>query len=211
VGERSHSTGNLQEIGHAAQQEPSTQQGKGDDGAINPDEHLAKILGGVPQKFSFSSLDGFFLPSSPEYCAAWTNELTKTVRDHDLATLEGMLSRGQMLQACNNFGESIVHLTVRRGTPEMLRFLLQDAQISMRVCCENGRTPLHDAAWCAASNPKCYQMMALLLKECPMLLLITDKRGYTPLSYVPRSKWAECNAFLDRQHSKGRFSSLMMK
>lgn len=182
------------------------------DNATKPDDHLAKLLGGNPTFFANTdqALDGFFLPNSELYKKAWVEELTKAVRDNDLATLEAMHRQGQLLQACNQFGESIIHLAVRRSSPEVLRFLLQDAGVSMRVRCDLGRSPVHDAAWCLASNPKSYQMMALLLNESPMQVLIKDNRGYTPLQYVPRAKWAECNDFLDRQYKKGRFASLMM-
>lgn len=178
-----------------------------DDGAQKPDDRLKELLGGG-ETFRYDALEGFFLETKPEYVAAWTNDITKAVRDHNLKALEEMHLRGERLQACNQFGESIVHLCVRRGTPEILRFLLQDAGVSMRVCCENGRTPVHDAAWCLNDNPKSYQMLMILMAESPMQLHITDKRGFTPLSYVPRARWAECNRFLDKQYAKGRLSSL---
>jgi Ankyrin repeats (3 copies) len=175
-----------------------------DDSVMKPDDYLASLIGGAGQLFSYDSLEGFFLPVKPEFVQAWTNDLTRAVRDHDLAELQRMHHQGLRLQACNQFGESIVHLTVRRGTPEMLRFLIQDAGVCMRVCCDYGRTPLHDAAWSLASSTGGFEKMELLLRESPMQLYITDKRGFTPLSYVPRNKWKECNAFLDRQYSKGR-------
>lgn len=189
-----------------------------DDGAANPDDHLAELLG-MPdgdslqaQRYTYDcdTLEGYFLAPKPEYVDAWTMELTTAVREHDLEAMKRMLYQdGHLMQACNNFGESIVHLAVRRGSPEILRFLLQDAGVSMRVCDEFGRTPIHDAAWCLnASNPDTYQKMALLLNESPMQLMITDARGFTPLAYVPRSKWKECNAFLDRQLRKGRLKDL---
>lgn len=201
----------LSSIGHIGQA-TSAQKMVVDDDAVNPDKHLAKLLGGNPTFFSHDddALEGFFLPNSAEFKKAWVQELTRAVRDQDMPTLEQMHRTGQNLQACNAFGESVIHLAVRRGSPDALRFLLQEAGISMRVRCDLGRSPVHDAAWCLASNPKSYQMMALLLNESPMQLLIKDKRGYTPLQYVPRVKWAECNDFLDRQCKKGRFSSLMM-
>ena len=158
--------------------------------------------------FAYNSLDGFFLDTKPEYVAAWTNELTAAVRAHNLKELQAMHKQGHRLQACNQFGESIVHLTVRRGTPEILSFLLHEAGVSMRVCCENGRTPLHDAAWSLNDDPKSYQKMMILLAESPMQLFITDKRGFTPLQYVPRARWAECNEFMQKQYAKGRLNAL---
>jgi Ankyrin repeats (3 copies) len=175
-----------------------------DDSILKPDDYLATLIGGPSQLFAYDSLEGFFLPVKPEYVQAWTIELTRVIRDQDLDALKSMHRQGMRLQACSQFGESVVHLTVRRGTPEMLRFLLQDASVCMRVCCDYGRTPLHDAAWSLASTTGSFEKMELLLGESPMQLYITDKRGFTPLSYVPRNRWKECNAFLDRQFAKGR-------
>jgi ankyrin repeat protein len=154
-------------------------------------------------------LDGFFLPIKQEYVDAWTGDLVRTIRSQDLAALQQLHQSGERLQACNAFGESIVHLSVRRGTPEMLNFLVQDVGISVRVCCDYGRTPLHDAAWGIATNPHAYDMMEVLLQECPMQLFIVDKRGYTPLNYVPRDRWTECCAFLDRIVAEGKLKQFM--
>jgi len=186
-------------------QEASTSEASDDPMAnVKPDDHLASLLGGTPETFSYDQLEGFFLPVKPEYVQAWTAELTKAIRTHDLEGLKSMWKeRGYRLQACSNFGETIAHLCIRRGTAPMLSWLVKEANISLRVCCDYGRTPLHDAAWSLTSNPESYQMMELVLTECPMQLLIRDKRGFTPLNYVPRNRWAECNAFLDRQASKG--------
>lgn len=39
-------------------------------------------------------------------------------------------------------------------------------------------------------------MIQLLLVECPDLLLIKDKRGFSPLNYVPRDSYRAWNEFL---------------
>eukprot|EP00797_Seminavis_robusta_P025089 Sro432_g141620.1 ANK (247) ;mRNA; r:17314-18054 len=180
------------------------QEEKYDESIPKPDDYLATLIGGTPERFSYDSLEGFFLPVKPEYVSAWTNELTRAIRNHDLDALKEMHQQGHRMQACNQFGETVVHLAVRRGTPEMLRFLLTEAGVSMRVCCDYGRTPLHDAAWSLAASTGTLEKMELLLGESPMQLYILDKRGFTPLSYVPRNRWKECNEFLDRQYAKGR-------
>lgn len=80
--------------------------------------------------------------------------------------------------------------------------------MSIRVCCENGRTALHDACWSLGHNTSAscenpFAMMQLLLEECPLLLFIQDKRGHSPPSYVPKTMRADCHVFLDRMKAKG--------
>jgi len=208
AGSSAKSLGHISQITSAQEVKPGV-----DDNAIKPDLHLAKLLNGPEcetvedlSNFAHDGLEGFYLPIRDEYIQAWTNKITYAIRNHDLATLQAMHARGERLQACNQFGESVIHLCIRRGTPEILRFLIQDAGVSVRVADDYGRNPLHDACWSlsGSNNVGAYQMMALLLTECPMELLIKDQRNFTPLSYVPRRHWADCNAFLDRQHRKGR-------
>ena len=161
---------------------------------MKPDEHLCKILDTVLDKIPYSSLGHYFLQLTPDLIAAWDQKLVKAIRTHDLDTLKSMHKAGKSLQASNQFGESIVHVCVRRGTPEILKFLLDECNVSPRVVCDYGRTPLHDAAW----NFSSFEMMEILLEKCPEMLLVTDKRGFTPLSYVPKDRWAACCQFLDR-------------
>jgi len=221
-------------IGHISQitSTQSLAENEVDDHALQPDKHLHQLIYGKQEQqqqqqqqqsqittpsmmfFDHDALDGFYLPVKDEFVQAWTNKITQAVRQHELQTLRDMHANGERLQACNRFGESIVHLCIRRGNPEILRFLIHDAGVSVRVCDDYGRSPMHDACWSLSggkgtgTNSNAYQMMALLLTECPMQLLIKDKRGSTPLAYVPRKQWAECNAFLDRQHRKGRLLQL---
>ena len=75
----------------------------------------------------------------------------------------------------------------------MVRFLL-DEGVSVRLRDDYGRTPLHDALW--TQEPE-FDLVELLVRVCPDLLLITDKRGFTPLSYVRRDHWIPWCQFLD--------------
>jgi ankyrin repeat protein len=95
----------------------------------------------------------------------------------------------------NKFGESILHLACRHGKTGIVEFLMFQAGSSPRVICDSGRTPMHDACWTATPNFECIR---LVLKEVPDLLLIADKRGFTPLVYLPRDTWGEWSDFLER-------------
>lgn len=171
------------------------------DQMCKPDEHLAgnilQLGGSVLKTVSFDQLKNYFLQTTPEITAAWDAELLRAIRNHDLARVKEMHRSGKPLQACNQFGESILHVCVRRGTPEILKFLLDEGGVTPRVCCDYGRTPLADAAWVLSDNPTSFEIMGLLLERCPEMLLITDRRGFTSLDYVPKNQWAACCHFLD--------------
>merc|ERR1712154_754735 len=90
--------------------------------------------------------------------------------------------------------ESVVHTACRRGAAEVLRFFMDEAGVSVRVKCDCGRTPLHDACWTHRPN---FELIKMLITECPDLLIITDNRNFTPLQYVRQEQYPEWRAFLD--------------
>jgi ankyrin repeat protein len=97
------------------------------------------------------------------------------------------------MQCSNRFGESILHAACRRGAVRTLEFLLEEGKVDVRVICDYGRTPLHDACWTTSAN---LQVVRLLLEQCPDLLHITDRRNSTPLDYIHKDNWAEWGVFL---------------
>lgn len=82
--------------------------------------------------------------------------------------------------ACNKFGESVVHVVCRRGNHSILALLLE-AGCSVQICDDFGRTPLHDACWTSQPN---FELISMLLDKDPWLLSLKDQRGTTPLGYV---------------------------
>lgn len=76
--------------------------------------------------------------------------MTDAARSVNLKLLKQFLRDGRNLDACNKFGESIVHIMCRRGSLEGLSFLVEKANVSLMVRDDFGRNPLHDAmnhAW----------------------------------------------------------------
>ncbi len=118
--------------------------------------------------------------------------LTKAIRSSDEIQARSLLSSGLHPNACNKFGESIVHAACRRGDFAMLRALLE-ARSSVQVTDDFGRTPLHDACW--TSTPS-FDTIRLLLDQDPWLPCIVDCRGSAPLGYVRRAHWAVWIGFL---------------
>lgn len=167
--------------------------------AVQPDEYLCGLLETKLDRIRYNSpiLGDYFLKPTAEHIAAWDHDLLKAIRTRDLPLLQKMHQQdGKPLQASNQFGESILHVCVRRGTLDILKYLMSQG-VSPRVYCDYGRTPLHDAFW-TIGNPESLKMAAMILRVCPEMLLVTDKRGFTPLNYVPRDRWGDCCRFLDR-------------
>jgi Ankyrin repeats (3 copies) len=164
-----------------------------------PRDYYNSILlkaGVQPLMVSYSELEDFFVLNTPQDRAAFDMDLVQCIRDQNLPKLKELHASGHRMSARAQFGESIIHICARRGTPEMLRYLLEDAQVSPRVCCDYGRTPLHDACW--STDAKSLKMMQILMTACPDLFLILDKRGFMPLDYIPKDRWPHCCTFLDK-------------
>lgn len=167
-------------------------------GDFTPNDHLCKLLDTKLDRVPYEGLGDYFLKTTKEHIAAWDGELLRAVRSQDLPLLKKMHAEGKPLQACNQFSESILHVAVRRGSPEILNYLLRQGNVCPRVRCDYGRTPLHDALWTFDGSERSLKICALLLRESPEMLLVTDKRGFIPLDYVPRDRWSACCKFLDR-------------
>lgn len=129
---------------------------------------------------------------------AYTLQLMRAVRQDDLATIKTLCKSGHDLQCSNRFRESILHAVARRGRVDILQFLVEEAGVSMLVCCDQGRTILHDAAWTETPNFVCIRY---ILSKHPHLLLIADKRNFTPLDYAPRASWRGWDEFLSNHSS----------
>jgi Ankyrin repeats (many copies) len=115
------------------------------------------------------------------------------VRRNDDRTLATLFELGLHPNACNAYGESLVHLACRRGSFQALQVMIHNNCL-VQVADDYGRTPLHDLCW--ATQP-CYQSAAIVLEIDPRLLFMKDARGATPLSYARKEHWADWIRFLE--------------
>jgi Ankyrin repeats (3 copies) len=163
-----------------------------------PDDRLLELLQELGKSMDYSSyseIQDYFLKVQPKHIEAFQQETISAVRGKSVDTLRAMFQQGKMLQCCNKFGESIVHMACRQSSAQVLEFLIREAGVTVRVCCDSGRTPLHDACW--TSSPD-FDIIALLLTECPDFLRVKDKRGFSPLAYVPHAQWNRWGQFLEQ-------------
>lgn len=150
------------------------------------------------------SLSDFFLELTSEHIEAYNTEIVKAVRERNIALLRTMHESGKTLQCSNRFGESLVHMACRRGYTDVVRFLVKEADVSLRVKDDFGRTPLHDACWSASPN---FDLMDLIIEHDPDLLLIEDVRGHSPFSYARQSHWKDWSDFLTLKRGSLRLNT----
>jgi hypothetical protein len=158
---------------------------------------LKKILQekDISPKFSSAlDLDDFFLKMTSKNVQAYDMPKATAIRQCDIAALRAMHQKGEILQCCNRFGESIVHTACRRGSAVCIQFLTQEAGVSLRVRDDYGRTALHDACWTNIPN---FELIEMILKSCPDLLFIADKRGVYPLQYTRKDYHEDWCKFLE--------------
>jgi ankyrin repeat protein len=133
---------------------------------------------------------------------AYDMESVRAIRAGDVDRLRDLYRGGKSLDACNAFGESLLHMACRRGDVRLVRFLVEEIKVRTDRCDDFGRNPLHDAMW--TSTPNIEVMDVLIDHVDPSMLLAKDVRGNTPFAYARReheSKWIE---FLEQRREKLR-------
>ncbi len=140
----------------------------------------------------------FFGKVTETQIEAYTTNILTAVRSENIDELKQLLEEGHCMQACNKFGESILHLACRRGCKDVVRFLVEEARISVNIRDDYGRTPLHDACWVVSP---CFELAEILIRQSPSLLLMRDKRGFMPLQYVKEESIALWGDFLKEKKS----------
>jgi hypothetical protein len=165
---------------------------------VSPEDHLLSILkerGYAGWVVESSDARKLVAQPSQRQIDQYDMEVGLAIRSGDLATLERLVKEeGRQMDACNKFGESLIHLACRRGAPELLRFLLAHGG-SLSACDDLGRSPLHDLCWCP--HPRWELVKVFLERDEARLFITADKRGWTPLKYVRRAHWPVWRAFFD--------------
>jgi len=109
----------------------------------------------------------------------------------------------QELQACNQFGENLLHLACRMGiSRDVLEFLYDNsanggANVPLNVRDRFGRTPLHNA--CMSSNPQ-FTNIDFIISKSPRMLLFEDDNGKIPFELIPQRCFERWIRFLSEQN-----------
>jgi len=137
--------------------------------------------------------------------------LVNAIRENDLVQAKKLYEDKILTcNACNRFGESILHMACRRGHLEMVDFLINTVGLSIiNIKDDYHRTPLHDAFW--SSSVQKYEIVDMLLSHSPEvveLLFCKDKRGFTPLDYARKQDYSQWYQLLQDRKSSLRSSSI---
>merc|ERR1740133_818196 len=137
--------------------------------------------------------------------------LVNAIRENDLVQAKKLYEDKILTcNACNRFGESILHMACRRGHLEMVDFLINTVGLSIiNIKDDYHRTPLHDAFW--SSSVQKYDIVDMLLSHSPEvveLLFCKDKRGFTPLDYARKQDYSQWYQLLQDRKSSLRSSSI---
>ena len=125
----------------------------------------------------------------------YTCHFLDAVRLSDTETIKELHKNGTTMNACNKFGESILHHACRRADFRTVELLL-DLGGDINVVDDYGRTPIHDACWRSDSR---FDIVTILLTRELDLLRRADIRGACPLSYIPENKWRHWCAYFFHQ------------
>lgn len=164
-----------------------------------PEECLKSLLAerGIGYKSvpaSTLATQGFFVEMQNQNYADYTDEIAFAARRGDVVVLKAHVASGKTAQCCNRHKESIIHTICRKGHKNMLEYVMDVAGASIRICCDQFRTPLHDAAWTHEPN---FEMIKIIIDACPDLLYVEDCRGHTPLAYVASPQYNQWCKFLE--------------
>lgn len=132
--------------------------------------------------------------------AAYDLETVKAIRSNNLDLLRQLWQSGKSMDACNQFGESVLHMACRRGYRKVVEFLLVEVKVRTDRCDDFGRNPFHDALWTSTPN---FDVVDLLIDHAdPALLLTEDVRGNTPFAYARNDHRDQWNEFLEKRKGK---------
>jgi hypothetical protein len=158
----------------------------------NPVEYATMLL--EKQNLDLASIaaaaNAKFIPPTDDRMKFYI-EATRVLRDTNLVGLKQLHLAGVSMDACNRFGDSLIHIACRRGMTSIVKFLVEDAKCSLYVRDDFLRTPLHDACWTPEPN---FEIVETLLRVAPDLVLLRDSRGATPFDYIRVShkpQWVE--------------------
>lgn len=161
-----------------------------------PSEYLTSLFTsvGVDVNAIMSSRQYSFQKPNQHDIDSYDLQAVMAMRSKDLEELRRLHSSGKSMRACNQFGESLMHLCCRRGDIEIVTFMVQEAKVPCDIRDDYGRTPLHDSLWTAKPN---FHVVDVLLEAAdPSVLIAPDVRGATPFDYARREHYEEWIKFL---------------
>jgi hypothetical protein len=151
-----------------------------------------KASGYSPRNYA-SKRSAYYNAPTEHQRASYGSAIINVVKQNRVEELRRMLEAGLSPNACNDHGESLLHMACRHGKVDLFKVLIA-FDCDIRVTDDYGRTPMHDACWASAPS---FEIAEWLMKRDPALLFLFDARGSLPLSYVTKALWGDWNEFLE--------------
>jgi hypothetical protein len=143
-------------------------------------DHALALRGYSTQCYTTSN-SGYSNAPTPLQLASYDVHILKMViRDKKVHAMVEMLTCGISPNACNKFGESLLHRVSKSGQDKLLQVFL-DCGADVQVSDSEGCTPMHVA--CQRSRPS-FKTFELILQKDPRLIHMLDGSGALPLSYI---------------------------
>jgi ankyrin repeat protein len=161
---------------------------------VSPKAYLRSLFGAA--EFVGTGPKSFLKPKE-EDTEAYDLELVRAVRSQDIKKLRELFSEGKSMNACNQFGESLLHMACRRGDLEIVQFMIREAKVRVDIHDDFGRNPFHDACWTSKPN---FDVMDVLIEAAdPFMIITEDVRGSSPFDYARRENYGKWLKYLDEK------------
>jgi hypothetical protein len=162
----------------------------------SPQEFLDSALEarGYSTKCYTTTNSGYSNAPTPLQLASYSVHILKmVVINKDQHALLDMLTCGISPNACNKFGESLLHRVCNFGQDKLLKIFL-DCGADIQISDGPGRTPMHEV--CRRPRPS-FNTFELLLQQDARLLHMKDAAGAAPLSFIRVEQYGAWNEFLE--------------
>ncbi|CAB9514057.1 ANK [Seminavis robusta] len=175
----------------------------------HPKDTLMELL--QDTKFQMETLTedywkDFFLPITPYRIDSFKSRVARLVSKGNAQGLKEYHHQQQEQQqqqqstaiewnACNARGEFYLLLACRAQSRNTAKYLLQQGA-SVQVQDKFGRSPLVELCW---TNKPDFGLLTVVIQRAPALLFVPDRRGFSPLRYIPKECHKEWNAFLQSE------------
>eukprot|EP00977_Amphora_coffeiformis_P002044 scaffold381_cov178-Amphora_coffeaeformis.AAC.33 len=162
-----------------------------------------KERGYFPRNYA-SKRSAYYNQPTEHQLASYGKRILEVVKQNNVEEFRRILEAGLSPNACNDHGESLLHMVCRHGKLALFTVLIA-YDVDIQQTDDYGRTPsishthtryqMHDCCW--ASKPS-FEIARCLLERDSSLLFLFDARGSLPLSYVTKSLWGEWNHFMEQ-------------
>lgn len=161
----------------------------------NPDQFVDSLL--VSRGYETTRIPSlqteFRTVPTPKQIQDYDLAFVDAIRTSNYAAIQSFYDEGRSMNACNKYGESVMHMACRRGDGKLVSFMVELGGL-LEITDDYGRTPLHDACW---TPEPCLDVVMFLLNKNLRLLHLIDKRGFSPLAYVRREHYDVWTSFFD--------------